>query len=305
MKKKPVFSVFLIIFLVYAFKTKAQNPKINILPGSRIITTIENTSHFSKISIGGEQESGNDQSNEPGSKEKTIWETTFNENKLGVISASKTLKRIIYTMDGPQGLEKYDSENTFESTNGTEGWIKELIQVLNKPSVHLLLDSVGTNNKNNAALKTDITWNYNIPVYEPSKFWNGLTIEIPSFIKIENNSEWNTEFPIDNGLVQNKFSISEVNSTSFKVKIKSKLTYKKGNENTLTANGAPSSFAFSTEKKEKTFDGEVLVDAKLMLILKGSFQIEIISILKLNGNETPQKGHSTTTISNVLVLAKK
>jgi len=298
MKKSLILTIYCSLIL-NVFIAHSQDHQLTVMAGSKVTSTIENISH--PIVIGDDSGTGNNHANAsgPGKTEKGIWETTFSENGSIPVSASKKLKRIIFTVNGPEGLEKYDSDNSFESTNGAEGWVKKFIQIIGKPSVRTLTEPGGADDKKNAAIsKTDNVWNSDLPTYDPSLFWNGLTIAIPATLKLEKNAEWNIEFALDNGTVRNDFIIIDISKDNLKVKIKSKVIFNGIDKGSLNANGAPAGISLGLQKKEKTFEGVVSVDPKSMLILSGAFQIETVSVLNINGSGSEQKAYSTTIISN-------
>jgi len=298
MKKSQYLTVYLLLSFLIISSAHGQDLKFAALAGRKVTTTVENSSH--PVIIGGDGGAGNNPSagSGPGKTEKAIWETTFSDKTSTPITASKKLKRIIFSVPGPQGLDKYDSDNTFESTDGAEGWVKNFVQVLGKPSVRNLIADSGNGKIPAAGSNTDNVWNNDLPVYDPSLYWNGLTVDVPASLKTEKNAEWKTDFTLNYGTVQNEFTIVEVNNDNIKIKLRSKVIFNDSDKGSINAEGAPAGISLGLQKKQKTFEGTVSVDRKSMLLLSGTFQIETVSVLNINGSGSEQKSYSTTVISN-------
>ncbi len=292
MKRMLIPRIYILILLCGAFlSAQAQNFKFDGLAGKKVISVIENIS--TPITTVGDSGAGGNQPaiSGPAKTEKATWETTFSAT-----NATKKLKRITFSVLGPGGLEKYDSDNSFESTDGAENWVKKFIKIIGKPSVRNL-ETGGPNSKPSAdGDNTDNVWNADLPPYEPSLYWNGLVVQFP--LKLEKNITWKTELKLAYGVVQNEYTIVETSTDSLKIKMQCKVIYNDTDKGTLNANGAPAGMSFGLQRKQRTFDGFIFIDRRSMLILKGTFQIETVSVLNINGSGSEKKAYSTTTITN-------
>jgi hypothetical protein len=292
MKKNPIL-ITVVLSLLIVSSAYAQNDQLASLAGKKITTIIENSS--TPVAISEDGSVNPSAASGPAKKEKTIWETTL--DKSAPMTASKKLKRIIFSVPGPEGIEKYDSDNSFESTDGAEDWVKKFVQVLGKPSTRKLV----SDNTPPSNAKTDNAWNSDLPPYDPSLYWNGLTIERPATVKIEKNERWETNYNLSYGNVQNQFTILETYGDSIKISIKSKILFNDSNKGSLNANGAPAGMSLGLQKKQTTYEGSVTVDRKSMLILSGMFQIEAISVLNINGSGTDRKSYSSSRFWNTVL----
>ncbi|TWJ01441.1 hypothetical protein JN11_01592 [Mucilaginibacter frigoritolerans] len=298
MKTALTFVVLLMWSLLSFAQNQVFNPNLNTLGGNKITSVIESTSHASSPIAVGDRPADAGQpkaSSGPVKNVKATWETVVEKTSDNGFTVSKKLKRIQLAVDGPVGLEKYDSDNTFESTDGTQNWVKSYVDVLDKKSTH----TVPATGEATAINKTDKVWNNDLPVYESSFYWNGLILNPPASIKIEKDAHWNEVVELNDRTIQTEFIVANINGNSFSISIKSTELYKKQN-NQLNAQGAPDGLMLGLKKRQKTFEGALQIDAKSMLILNGTFKTETISDLSVNGDTSESKTYSTITITNTI-----
>jgi len=298
MKTTLTFVVLLMWSLLSFSQNQVFNPNLNTLGGNKITSVIENTSHASNPIAVGDRPADAGQpaaSSGPAKNVKATWETVVEKKSDNVFTVSKKLKRIQLAVDGPVGLEKYDSENTFESTDGTQNWVKSYVDVLDKKSIHIVPvtgEAAGIN-------KTDKVWNTDLPVYEGSYYWNGLILNPPASIKIEKDTHWNEVVELNDRTIQTEFIVLNIGGNRFSVSVKSTELYKKQNGQ-LNAQGAPDGLMLGLKKKQKTFEGVLQVEAQSLLILNGTLKAETISELSVNGDTSESKTYSNITITNTI-----
>jgi hypothetical protein len=302
MKRKLLYATNLVVFLFFISSAKSQITKPNFegYKGHKLISVIENkTDNGSQISVDGSQKADHNQSigNSSSKTEILTWETKFDKKTSNQIGVEKKLKRAILILDRPFGVLKYDSDNSFESTDGSERLVKKFTDVLNKSSVMFIEEHKTADTTPNVS-KVNKLWNSELPVYESDMYWNGLIFNVGLPAKIALNNSWNTSMELNDRKIENTFTILKIDGDDLTVSLKSKETYKDNASKSVNAEGAPAGISLGLSKKQKTYDGVFYVNAKTMFILSGVFKLETISGLSLNGGSSERKSFSTTKFTN-------
>ncbi|MDN5285383.1 MAG: hypothetical protein JWR38_1657 [Mucilaginibacter sp.] len=301
MKHTLLLAFLLMSFLSSFAQSASTKSELASLAGYKVTSTIENkTVGSTPIAVDGSQTAVSTQPTgySPSKTEKLTWETVFENKTEATITATKKLKRIIFILDRPFGILKYDSDNSFESSDGSERLVKKFTDQLGVPSTRTINGKDNVDEKASAVTsKTDILWNNNLPIYDASFYWNGLNITLPPHLKPEQNASWKTKIELNDKTVENEFVITKADLANLVIAIKSKEVYK-GATTSLNAEGAPSGISLGLNTKQKTFDGTITVDAKTMFILSGTLKTETISDLSINGGgPSERKSYSITTIT--------
>jgi hypothetical protein len=301
MKKVSLLFIGLLSVVNLFAQSGINQPNIGELKGRKITSIVENkTVGSTAISMDGSKTDAPAQGTGPSKTEKLTWEIVFENKNAGTFSASKKLKRINFILDRPFGILKYDSDNSFESTDGSERLVKKFTDQLGNVSTHVLSVKDNTYEKDLAVTsKTDLLWNSNLPVYDANLYWNGLLLILPSSVKLEKGATWKSSVTLPDRSIENLFVVTHFDLNSAQITIKSKEVYT-SEQKSLNAEGAPSGMSLGLKTKQKTFDGTININIKTGLITEGKFQTETISDLSLNGEASERKSYSITNISNTL-----
>ena len=298
------FIIRLLLLAVLLSSSVVYGQEIKSFLGRKITTVIESKgSGGAPIVLGAGGDHKTD--NQPGPPSSTTagkysWVTTFGQEKNGQVEVSKTLKRIVYISDNPFRPIKYDSDNTFESSDEGEKAVKAYVNVLNKPSVKNISynSSTALNSYLNMS-KTDTIWNRSLPIYDTTLYWNCLLFTPAAHKKLEKNLSWDTEVQLKDKTVKNTYNIEDLNPDNIIVKITSKSVYKnKRQTNNLT--GLPAGLSMGLTEKATNFEGTLLIDPKTLFVKSATFQVVKISELAFNGDVAEQKGISDITITNTI-----
>ena len=291
-----------IIFTIVLFSTvcfgQVKKQSFDQLAGRMINSVVQNqTESGTPVQVGNDQVSADIASAASSSNkiEKLVWLTTIKEKQTKELEASKELKRIIFILNRPFGKLNYDSDNAFESTDGSERLVKNFTNVLNKPSLKIIGEVKPASND-----KVNLLWNKNLPVFDSSLYWDGLVFTTPFPAKLEKDVTWNTTLELNDRTVQNMFKILEIDQDKIKVSLNSKEVLKEVTAKSLNTDGSPVPVALGMNAKRKEFTGSFVVDRKNMLISTGTFKIQTVSNLSFNGSDSERTSFSTTTINNTI-----
>lgn len=299
--KKNLLLIIFILSIKFCFSQSLNHPlNISQLNGKKVTAVIENkTVGSTEISSDGQlSQNAPATANGPSKTEKLTWEIAFDSKSAQEIGASKKLKRINFILDRPFGILKYDSENSFESTEGSERLVKKFTDQLGVATTHTSqINDQMFENDGKPASKTDLLWNNNLPVYDGNLYWNGLIFTLPSAVKAEKGANWTSTLTLPNRTVETLFTITDYNAKTLTITLKSKEIVKAAQKG-LSAEGAPAGMSLGLTPKQKAFDGTLTIDTSTGLVLSGKFQIETTSELAINGEQAEKKSYSITTLSN-------
>lgn len=288
----------IIILFLLSTMSYAQTKQFSLMnvKDRNIITSMEYISHFSVAAIGG---------NIPANIDKNMariddlqWKTAVTPSANG-FKLAKQLQKIKTVFPGPTGKMIYNSENTFESTEGSEILVKNPLAILKKPFSY----TFSTNGQSADSLnKGEKIWLTNLPVLDSKmQMLSGLffTAKIPENLK--KGDSWTDSIKTEDYIVANYYTVNNIQGSDLLLTLSNKQINLKNNVSQAVLSGSvnvPTGVSLGITKKAKSYSGQIKVNSQTRLISSMDLSVETESVNTMNSNNTPSKGNASLKVEN-------
>lgn len=304
--KNPIL-VRVFLLLVLPISLKAQSTKIPYekYVGKVITTTAAFKTTPLVIVQGGGNTPEAPQSSDFVKKDKQTWSTSILQKK-NELNLLRELKRIEVSAPGPSGSMKYDSDNTFESTDGAERLVNNKLKILKKKiSYH----SKSSEWESNEALKDDIEniWVDNFPTLGKEGVIQGLFFSSILPKNTKQGTTWEETIVRPESEITNTYTIEGKEGSQLTLKLVSKQIFLNKNKlNTFTLKpiqGTPNQplpQRMGSTTNAKKYEGQIVIDPATMFISKMDLAVTTETNM-INGNtSTPRTRNATLLVTNSL-----
>jgi len=268
---------FCMLFLIQSAAAQSQQIPYNAYYGKTIKTSIEYKSRPKVITT---SPNGVSESTLPDSHakiDKQTWSTTISNTK-GQPKMTRELNRLEVTAPGPLGIEKYDSANTFESTDGAEVFVTSKLKALRKKMNYQLAG--GEWKAEPVADDIQKTWTDNLPVMGKGDAIRGLFFNASLPKTLANKSSWKETITLPDSEVENTYTITGIDKNSIIINLESHQKFKDTSKiNSFSFGGVRGNANQSTGNRmgsvdlSKSYEGTIVVDPATLLISKMDFTI--------------------------------
>ncbi|MBC8988417.1 hypothetical protein H9X96_21920 [Pedobacter sp. N36a] len=302
--KNPILiRVFLLLVLPISLKAQSTKIPYEKYAGKVITTTAAFKTTPLVIVQGGGSAPEAMQSSDFVKKDKQTWSTSFSQRN-NELSLLRELKRIEVTAPGPSGPMKYDSDNTFESTDGAERLVNNKLKILKKKvSYH----SKSSEWETNDALKEDIEniWEDNFPTLGKEGIVQGLFFSSILPKNTTPGTTWEETIVRPEAEITNTYTIEGKEGNHLTLKLVSKQVFLNKNKlNTFTLKPIqgkpiqPLPQKMGSTTNAKKYEGKIVLDPATMFILKMDLAVTTETNM-INGNtSTPRTRNATLSVTN-------
>jgi len=292
--------VCLAIIVIKANAQQTADSCLELLNHRKIKSTIEVESQGSVISVGNSDKRPNLPG--PAKIDRYTWLFTI-DKKEDEYLVKKELSRVEVSASGPVGDIKYDSDNTFESTDDAESMVRSYLPFIKKPYAAtfsikgIFVPSGGKNNK------ADSLYSISIPVLDTSAFFSGLIFAPNKSLNLADGESWIDSIITTRRVVMTEYTVKKSGDKNITIRFQSSQTFLKQTASQATARNADGSPAalnlnISSVVLSKAHNGEMTVDKATHLITYLTAEITIDLIRSFNGQSSPAKIRSTLAIKN-------
>lgn len=289
---------FFILFLIQGAAAQSQQISYNSFYGKTIMTNIEYKSRPRVITTGPNGVSESTQTDAHAKIDKQTWFSVIS-NAKGQLKMTRELTRLEVMAPGPLGMEKYDSANTFESTDGAEAFVTSKLKALKKKVAYQLN---GNQWKAEMVAIDDLekVWSDNFPIIGKENAINGIFFNASLPKALVNRSSWKETITLSDSEVENTYTITEIDKSSITISLVSHQKFNNTSKVNLFSYGSikgspsqPMANRMGSIDVSKSYEGTIIIDVGTLLISKMDLTVTHQKNM-INGNSTTPR---TQTLS--------
>jgi hypothetical protein len=295
------------ILLLFCFASNAQSqlPFNNKYAGKKVTTIIEYQGKPDVIATDKDGTVESMSSDEYAKKDRQTW-TSGIEIINGQTILTRTLERLEVTAPGPSGIERYDSDNVAESTDGAEAFVTSKLKSLKK-TVTYTSGKAGWKTEDAFSNEIESIWNDNLPVIGRDGTLQSIYFSPILPDKMNEGFSWKETILISNSEIENTYTIENKTERMLTIHLLSKQVYSNKTQIDPSQKGniRTGAIQFMSSKKKptmisKNFNGRMLVDQTNSLISEMNLNVSAILNSTSSNTNAPKTKILTVKVTNRL-----